>query len=100
MLERLSLQETRLGNDVLLANNPTARVSALNDSVKLGRKANAILFHIGATGILTIKDAKGGSRAIDSTKWVQGVWHLVEATQVMASGTTIPNTAFELGWGI
>lgn len=99
MLDKLALAETRLANDVLLQNSPTSRVSALSDTVPLGRKANAILFHVGATGTLTIKDGRGVSRAIDSTKWTQGVWHLVEVKQVMATGTTIANTAFELGWG-
>lgn len=99
MLNKLALKTTRRGDSVLLADDPKTYVSALNDSKRLGRIASAVLFQVGATGVLTIKDGSGISRAIDSTKWAQGVWHLVEVSQVMATGTTIANTGFELGWG-
>lgn len=98
MLDRLALAETRRADAVRLAGS-TSLVSALSDSTRLGRKACAILFQSGATGVVVIKDGRGESRTIDSTKWTQGVWHLVEVTQVMSTGTTIANTAFELGWG-
>lgn len=99
MLDRLSLPVTRRADSVLLQNSPTAYVSALSDTVPLGRKASALLIQIGATGTIRIKDKAGVVRDIDTTKWAQGVWHLVEVYQVMATGTTAANTSFELGWG-
>ena len=47
-----------------------------------GRIASAVLFQTGATGVLKIKDGNGIERDIDSAKWAQGVWHLVEVSQV------------------
>lgn len=99
MLNKLALKTTRRGDSVLLADSPTSYVSALSNTKRLGRIASAVLFQTGATGVLKIKDGNGIEREIDSTKWAQGVWHLVEVSQVLATGTTIANTAFELGWG-
>ena len=72
--------------------------TALSDSLKLGQVAVAFLIHVGATGNLTFKDPDGNTRVIDVAKRAQGVWHLEQIAQVMATGTTVAATAFELGW--
>lgn len=73
--------------------------TAFSDSLKLGQVAVAFLIHTGATGNLTFKDPDGGTHVIDvAVARIQGVWHLEQIAQILATGTTVANTAIELGW--
>jgi hypothetical protein len=73
--------------------------TALSNSLKLGQVAVAFLIHGGATGNLTFVDPDGNTHVIDvATDRAQGVWHLEQIAQVLATGTTVAATALELGW--
>lgn len=96
-LDNLALRDSAVASSVKLKDGTTA--SAKNDDKALSQMAIAVLFHVGATGTLKILTETGAQRTIDSTKWAQGVWHLICARQVFATGSTIADTAFELGWG-
>lgn len=96
-LDNLALRDSSLASSVKLADGTTA--SAKSDTKKLSQMAVAVLFHVGATGTLKILTETGKERTIDVTKWTQGVWHLICVRQVFSTGTSIADTAFELGWG-
>lgn len=95
-LGALSLPDTDPGNDVL--RNDGTRGSAKSDSLKLGQVAVAVRFDIGATGNFKYVNRVGRTRTIDVSKYLLGCWHLIQIRQVLATGTTVADTAFELGW--
>ena len=95
-LATLALDRTRRADAVPLSDGSTG--SALNDALDLRHPAVGILFHVGATGVVRVEEMDGSTRDIDSTKWLQGSFHLVRFRGVRATGTTIAATAFEIGW--
>lgn len=96
-LSHLSLRSTARGDAVIRSDGTPG--TALSDSLRLGQVSCAILFHVGATGNITFKHpGESGSRVVDSAKWAQGVWHIVQIEQILATGSTLAATDFELGW--
>ncbi len=92
----LSLPDTDPGNDVIRSDG--TRGSAKSDTLKLGQVAVAVKFDIGTTGNFKYVNRAGRTRTIDVAKQMLGAWHLVQIQQVLSTGTTIADTAFELGW--
>lgn len=95
-LATFSLADTDPGDDVLLADG--TRGSALDDANKLGRCAVAVKFNIGATGDFAFVNRAGRTRVIDVATYATGAWHLMQIVQCLATGSTVADTDFELGW--
>lgn len=95
-LDTLALNKTRRADAVIRSDGTSG--SALSDTLKLAHPAVAILFHVGATGVVRVEEMDGSTRDIDAATWQQGAFHLLKFRAVRATGTTIAATAFEIGW--
>lgn len=95
-LATLALDDSALASE---AEKDDGTTGALSDTRKLKHPAIAILFHVGATGVVRVEKMNGKTRDIDAAKWGQGAWHLHKFRAVRQTGTTVAATAFEIGWG-